>query len=430
MRRSFAWLIAGLAALSTAAQAQPRAPLPPVPVVRGVDAPGPQADRSPVILVSIDGFRADYLKRGLTPTLQTLADGGVRAVAMHPAFPSLTFPNHYTLVTGLTPDHHGVVANTMEDASIQPDDRFTLGTYAAVSDARWWAGAEPIWVTAQAAGLRAATLFWPGSEAAIGGGRPDRWAHFDATITPDQRVDIVLDWLDAPAGKKPHFVTLYFDAVDHAGHADGPDSPQVDAALRQTDAAIARLMTGLRARGLAGTAELVIVADHGMAATSSDRVLYLDDAAGAAGLHIVTSGAVAEVKGAGPGGDAALARLLAWRTPHGRCWRRGEMPAHLRYGANPRIPPVVCVAQAGWLYATRAEVADHPGGVLKGEHGYDPADPRMDALFIAHGPAFRAGYVQPAFDNLDVYPLLAHLLRLAPRPNDGRLAEVAGMLAR
>lgn len=412
MRALFAALALALAAaLPAPAQTQP----PPV------------ADRPPVILVSIDGFRADYLQRRLTPTLEALAADGVRATAMHPSFPSLTFPNHYTLVTGLIPDHHGIVQNAMEDARIQPDHRFTLGDYAAVSDARWWDEAEPIWVTAQKAGLRTGTVFWPGSEAPVGGVRPARWMHFDPAVTPDQRVDVLLDWLDQPAGQRPHFLTLYFSAVDHAGHEHGPDSPEVDAALRETDAALARLVAGLRARGLDRSAELIIVADHGMAAASADRVMYVDDVAPRGDLVGVSGGAVATFAPRGPGGEAALAKLLAWRTPHGRCWRKADIPVRFRYGTNPRIPPVVCIAQTGWIYDVHP-----PAGTtvhaLAGEHGYDPADPHMNALFVAHGPAFRAGYVQPAFDNVDVYPLLAHLLGLASRANDGRLADLAGAL--
>ncbi len=399
------------------------------PTAAAAVAVAPAPDRPPVILVSIDGFRADYLGRGLTPTLSDLARDGVRATAMHPSFPSVTFPNHYTLVTGLRPDHHGIVHNTMVDPAIQPDSRFNLGDYAAVSDGRWWAGGEPIWATAKRAGLRTATLFWPGSEAEIGGLRPDHWAHYDGAVTPDQRVDLLLDWLDLPAGKRPHFLTLYFDAVDHAGHEHGPDAPEVDRALAETDAALARLVAGLRARGLSESAELVIVADHGMAATSASRLLYLEDAAPAGDLAAVTLGPVAEIAPHGPGGPAALLRLLAWRTPHGKCWRKADLPAHLHYGAHPRIPPVVCVAQSGWMYARRPQPGQPPREVPAGEHGYDPADPHMDALFVAHGPAFRRGYVQPAFDNVDVAPLLARLLRISPAPGDGRLDEVSGMLA-
>ena len=397
-----------------AAAAQPAPAVPPV-----------RASRPPLILISIDGFRADYLKRGLTPTLRALANDGVRATAMHPSFPSLTFPNHYTLVTGLRPDRHGIVNNTMEDDRIQPDRRFTLGTYEAVSDPRWWNEATPIWVTAKQAGLRTGTLFWPGSETAIQGVRPDLWMHFDAAVTPEQRVDILLDWLALPPDKRPEFLTLYFDAVDHEGHLHGPDSPEVDAALRRTDAALARLVAGLKALGLAESANLIVVADHGMAPTSADRAVFIEDAQ-AGPVHVVTVGSSMGVAADPEGGEAALDRLVAWRAGHARCRRKRDLPPALHYGANARVPAVVCIADPGWLVLSRD--GDHR--VLAGEHGYDPASPLMDALFVAHGPAFRRGYVQPAFDNVDVYPLMAHVLGIAPLPSDGRLADVEAVLTK
>ncbi|WP_082488914.1 ectonucleotide pyrophosphatase/phosphodiesterase [Duganella sp. Leaf61] len=219
----------------------------------------------PVILVSIDGFRAEYLDRGVTPNLARLAAGGVRAVAMRPSFPSITFPNHYTLVTGLRPDHHGIVENEMNDVAI-PGQHFTLKNRAAVIDRRWWDQAEPVWVTAERHGVRSATLFWPGSEADIRGVRPTVSPRFDGKLPADARVDLLLSWLDRPADQRFGFMTLYFDDVDHAGHDFGPDAPQTTTALAVVDRAIARLQDGLAARQV--EADLVIVSDHGMAALS------------------------------------------------------------------------------------------------------------------------------------------------------------------
>lgn len=219
----------------------------------------------PVILVSIDGFRAEYLDRGVTPNLARLAAGGVRAVAMRPSFPSITFPNHYTLVTGLRPDHHGIVENEMNDAAI-PGQHFTLKNRAAVIDRRWWDQAEPVWVIAERHGVRSATLFWPGSEADIRGVRPTVSPRFDGKLPADARVDLLLSWLDRPADQRFGFMTLYFDDVEHAGHDFGPEAPQTTTALAVVDRAIERLQDGLAARQV--KADLVIVSDHGMAALS------------------------------------------------------------------------------------------------------------------------------------------------------------------
>ena len=419
MFRRFLPLVLGAALCGTAA-AQTPAPTP---------APAARPSRpAPLILVSIDGFRADYFDRGLTPNLAALAADGVRArEGMRPSFPSITFPNHYTLVTGLFPDHHGIVANTMEDPRIVPDSRFTLGTYAAVSDGRWWNEARPLWVTAKHQGLRTATMFWPGSEAPIGGVRPDFWTHFDQTFPPELRVDILLNWLDQPQDKRPAFATLYFDQVDTAGHEHGPDSPELTEALRRTDAAIGRLVSGLKQRGLYELTNLVIVADHGMASTPPSQVVALDDLAPKASVHVVSGGATAGLEAKGP--QAADAeRALIGKHDHFTCWRKQDLPARWHFGTNARVPPIYCVAQIGWLLETREGLARRKSPML-GEHGYDNAEPLMRALFIAHGPAFRKGVLAPVFDNVDVYPLLAEVLGVRPEHNDGALAEVAGMLS-
>lgn len=193
-------------------------------------AAGQALAQAPVILVSIDGFRPDYLQRGVSPTLNRLAAGGVRAVAMRPSFPSVTFPNHYTLVTGLRPDHHGVVDNTMLDPAM-PGERFTIRNSAAVGDRRWWDQAEPVWVTAELNGVRSATMFWPGSEAAIHGVRPTIAPAFDGKLPASAHVDRLLSWLDGPAESRPRFLTLYMDDVDHAGHSYGPDDEHTTEAV-------------------------------------------------------------------------------------------------------------------------------------------------------------------------------------------------------
>ncbi|HEY3521942.1 MAG TPA: ectonucleotide pyrophosphatase/phosphodiesterase [Rhodanobacteraceae bacterium] len=380
---------------------------------------------NPLILVSIDGYRPDYLQRGLSPNLEALAVRGVRAHWMTPSFPTLTFPNHYTLVTGLYPDHHGIVANEMEDPSIQPDHHFTLKNRVAVGDGRWWNEATPLWVSVQQQGGHAATMFWPGSEAAIHGARPDHWHTFDAKVTPDARVDQVLQWLDLPRARRPRVITLYFDQVDHQAHEHGPDSKEVDDALREVDAALGRLIGGLKQRALFDNANLVIVSDHGMAAVPRGHAIYIDKFFDTRRAHTVMLGAIAGVD-ANVGETLDVRGLLAPHA-HMHCWRKEDIPARLHYGTNARIPPIVCLAQTGWLITTRAAQAKRKRAD-RGEHGYDNADPRMRALFVAEGPAFRQGHVVPPFPNVDVYPLLAHLLHIAPQKNDGDYAAVATML--
>ncbi|MEW5837028.1 MAG: ectonucleotide pyrophosphatase/phosphodiesterase [Pseudomonadota bacterium] len=380
---------------------------------------------APLLLISIDGYRHDYLARGFSPNLAALAHDGVRAVSMQPSFPSLTFPNHYTLVTGLRPDHHGIVHNTMEDPRL---GHFDLKNRRAVSHGRWWDEATPLWVSADRHGVKTATMFWPGTEADIQGMHPDHWRPYDGNVTADRRVDQVLAWLDLPGDRRPGFLTLYFDAVDHAGHDYGPDSPQVDQALRDTDEALGRLVAGLRRRGLLDRINLIVVSDHGMAAVPVGHVITLDRLLPLDQVTLVTAGVLAGINPK-PGTDfAAIEARMERPHAHMQCWDKSRVLPRLAYGRNPRVPRLLCLADTGWTISTEGYMRRHPQTRTRGEHGYDNADPRMGALFVAHGPAFERGVVYPAFPNVDVYPLMTHLLGLEPRPNDGDYGQVKDML--
>jgi len=382
-----------------------------------------EAQQRPVILIGIDGFRADYLDRGVTPTLSGLAAEGVRADGgMKPSFPSVTFPNFYTLVNGLHPDNHGLVYNTMRDPGL-PGRTFTLRNRAEVMDRVWYDDGEPIWVTAEKAGLRTATMFWPGSEAPINGVRPSYWLPFEQTVPSLARVNILLGWFTLPVEERPRLATLYFDIVDTAGHRFGPGTPETDAALSEVDTAVAALLTGLEARGI--VADLVIVADHGMAAVSGERLVFLDDYIDVSAVQITGEGPVATLDPL-PGREADVEARLLGRHEHMECWRKGDMPARLAYGRHPRVPALVCLAETGWMIGTRART--DPARIRGGAHGYDNAAPEMRALFIGHGPAFARGVVVPDMDSVDVQPLLGRLLGLVVPSGDGRAGDTAAAL--
>lgn len=379
---------------------------------RGDRAVGP---RPLVILISIDGFHPDYLNRGVTPTLSALAADGASG-PMRPSFPSVTFPNHYTLVTGLHPDRHGIVGNRMIDAG--------LGVFTMASkEPGWWNQAEPIWVTVEKAGLTSATMFWPGSESEIRGVRPSFYRAFDQSVTGDARVDQLLAWLDA--SPRPDFATLYFDVVDTAGHLHGPAAVETDAASASVDGSIARLIAGLQDRGLRRNTVLVIVSDHGMAAISRERVSYLDDLIPADALNIIYAGAAVFLDPVS-GREAEVEAALVRRHPHGECWRKADIPARLALGANPRVSAIVCAADTGWLFATRERPVTRTGGA----HGYDNAAPEMAALFIVHGSGIAQGVTLDALDSVDVHPLLGRLLGLPVPVGDGRVADTLPAIRR
>ncbi|MGR4863583.1 alkaline phosphatase family protein [Caulobacter sp. LARHSG274] len=388
--------------------------------------PSPTQGAALTILISLDGFRPDYLDRGNTPALNALAADGVRG-AMRPSFPSLTYPNHYTLVTGKRPDHHGMVNNTLEDDAI-PGVSFSMSNHEAVADGRWWDQARPIWVSAEQQGVHAGTLFWPGSEARIDGVRPSRWQAFDIKVPSNDRVDTLLSWIDArepPLG----FATLYFDRTDTEGHHYGPYSPEVNAAAAEVDAAIARLVAGLKARGLYQSTNLVVVADHGMAPQPLSGLVDVATLADPAKAKFVSTGSIVGVRPL-PGFEAEVTAAMLKAHPHLTCWQKARIPARFGYGTNPRVPPIVCLAQSGWYFTTASALkkrwAEHPRD--GGAHGYDPASPDMRAVFVAHGPAFKPGVVLPVFDNVDVYPLLTRLIGVKGDKGDGSLAPVKAAL--
>ena len=363
-----------------------------------------------VILVSIDGFSPDYLGKGQTPVLDGLVAGGAFG-SMRPSFPSVTFPNHYTLVTGLHPDHHGVVGNRFTDAQL---GAFTM----ASKESGFWDQGEPIWVTAEKAGVRTGTMFWPGSEVEIHGVRPSQWAPFDQGMPGDARVDRLLSWLDLPVDQRPKLETLYFDIVDTAGHRNGPDSAETRAAAASVDASMARLIEGLKARGLYDRTMLIVVSDHGMAATSPDRVVWIDDIIDSAALKIGYGGAVLTADPA-PGREAEVQQKLVGRHPHMECWNKADVPARLVFGSNPRVAQIVCLVETGWLTATR----DRPVTRAGGAHGYDNQAPEMAAIFIAHGPGVVAGRRLTDLDSVDVQPFLARMLGIEAPAGDGRAQD-------
>lgn len=377
--------------------------------------PRPQGARPTVLLVMIDGFRYDYLEHYPCPNLHRIIAQGVRAPLVS-EFPTKTFPNHYSMVTGLFPEHHGIVDNTMYDPSF--DAEFRITDSAAVRDGRWWGG-EPLWVTAQRQGQLAAPYFWPGSEAVIEGIRPRYWMHYNPDTPDSARVRQVLEWLTLPADR-PTFVTLYFSEVDHEGHDAGPFSAAVGAAVQHVDSAIGSLLDGIAAHRLAGHVNVIVVADHGMAAISPDSVVAIDD--------YLSVDALAHVSGANPalglwpkpGLEDSVVRALRGKNPHLDVWRRDSIPERFHYRNNPRIPPVLALARVGWSVTLRhGDVTSHPERFRGGTHGYDDTLSVMRATFLAVGPAFRQGYTAGAFRNIQLYDLMAGILGLEPVPNDG-----------
>ena len=380
---------------------------------------------STVILVSIDGFRHDYLENTTCPNLRSLAATGTRAQWLIPVFPTKTFPNHYSIATGMYVENHGVVANTMYDPEF--DAMFTMRMRNEVSNARWWGG-EPIWVTAEKQGVISAPFFWPGSEAPIGGIRPSYYKAFDASMTEEQRVAQVLQWLDLPDQQRPRFITLYFDRLDNAGHDYGPVYADVDTAVGIIDHAIGQLIAGLTKRGLFEKVMLLVVSDHGMAPIEKERTVYLDDYLSSGdSVRIIDWGIVVSLWPK-PGTAERIHRAVKNAHPRMHVFIKDSIPDRWHYRMNKRVAPIVLVADEGWVITSRGEQGYWRRRVKGGNHGYDNQAHSMRALFIAHGPAFEAGRVVEPFENIQIYNLLCSLLQIVPSPNDGDMRVAKSLM--
>jgi predicted AlkP superfamily pyrophosphatase or phosphodiesterase len=381
-----------------------------------------------VLLVSFDGFRWDYVHRYPTSEIQRLLARGAHAEALIPPFPSKTFPSHYTAVTGLYPEHHGIVANTMYDPEFRA--RFSLADRAAVEDERWWGG-EPIWVTGERQGRVTASLFWPGSEGSVKGVRPRYWARYDRAISPAAQVDRVIEWLDKPASERPVFIAVYFSDVDAAGHQDGPDSPAVRAAIERLDRALERLRHGLEQRGLADRINLILSSDHGMTEVSRDRQIILDDYLDLTTVDVVDWSPVLMLA-ARDSDHERVYRQLAGANPHLAVFRKADIPARLHFRDSRRITPIVGIASEGWTIASRAEAArraSEAAPASRGAHGYDNAVPSMRGILIGAGPAFKRGAVIPPVENVHLYAMMCRILGLTPAPNDGSADALDALLS-
>lgn len=379
-----------------------------------------------IVLVSIDGFRWDYPDQYVTPAIDRLIANGVRAQSLRPQFPTVTFPNHYSIATGLTPSNHGIVANAFPSRDRQR--WYSLNDPSAVGDGSWYGGV-PVWVAAEASGLVAAAYFFVGTEAEIGGIRPTYWQPFDASVPGSARIDQALQWLDMPDETRPHLITLYFGTVDKIGHQFGPDAVQTGVAVASVDQLIGQLLDGVDQSPVSQEIYLILVSDHGMSTHiqgSSD--LVLTDIVDLTEVAVVGGGSYAFLffDQDDPNRAVQIRDTINAGWPDGQAWLRDGAPVEWNVTPDSRFPDVIVQADDRYRVANDpARLAQLPVGL----HGWAPGFAAMDGIFIASGPRLPRGVSVDTVSVLDIYPLILEILEIPlTGPIDGDTDALAGLL--
>ena len=383
-----------------------------------------QAIKAPyVVMISLDGFRYDYDRIHGAKTLQSIARNGVRAEGLIPVYPSKTFPNHYSLVTGLYADEHELVSNEFIDPKTEAT--YSIGGPSVVEGT--WYGGEPLWNTAQKNGFLTASFFWIGSEAPIQGMYPNWYVKYNGAVSADDRINQVMTWLKLPENERPHFISLYFSAVDDAGHATGPESSETKAAVQQVDEVISQLRDQMRATGL--PMNLIIVSDHGMEKLDQTKIILLDPSIDLSPYQISGQGTMVKLylKAGFPASqiDQTVAELRAKQNGPYRVWTRQEMKG-FHFSKTRRTGDIIIEPDAPYLVYAKAPSSSVRGG----NHGWDPQKfKNMHGIFFAEGPAFKQGVQIKAFENIHIYPLVTQILGLKNTPQvSGKLAVTKDLL--
>ncbi|KAJ5528370.1 pyrophosphatase/phosphodiesterase [Penicillium frequentans] len=390
------------------------------------------------ILISLDGFRADFLNRGLTPSLNSLVADGTSPQYMNPSFPSVTFPNHFTLVTGLYPESHGIVGNTFWDPEMKEEFYYTHPSVSMLP--KWW-NAEPIWVTAEKRGVKSGIHMWPGSEAHIGTPEPTYVDKYNGSEALSRKVNRVLEFLDLPGAEdesqlspaRPQFIAAYVPDVDRDGHNYGPNGTEIETTISRADEFVGGIVAGLKSRNLTDVVNIMVVSDHGMATTSNERLVQLDDIIDLGLVDHLDGWPSRGIRPKRPEDLATLQAQLEKASPdyaHAfEFYTRETMPERYHFKNNDRIAPLWVIPKTGWAIVERPEFdaaealktgeVYHPRGI----HGYDHEHPLMRAIFIARGPAFphTPNSRLDAFQNIEVYNIVCDSLGIDPLPNNGTL---------
>jgi len=384
------------------------------------------SERPYVLLISLDGFRWDYIDRGLSPNIEWIAENGVEALSLEPVFPTKTFPTHYSIVTGLHAENHGMISNSFFDW--ETGERFTLGNRDMVENAKYYQ-AEAIWETLRRNGIITASYFWVGSEIDIEYRRPHYYHRYDSSRPHLDRVEGIIEWLQLPENERPQFLTLYYSDVDSEGHRTGPYSDELNASIALVDSIMGVLLDRLEDINMLDKINIIVVSDHGMTEVSPDRVIELHHIFGE--YDVVTDGVgpVMMVRPDNPDDAEPIYRRLKENEENYRVYLKEETPAYWHYSAHPYIMPILVVADIGWSLSPWPYDPARGYFATGGNHGYDNKHIDMHGIFYAMGPAFKNGYRTGTVRSVDIYPLIMEIFGLQSRSGiDGDLNNMRFLL--
>lgn len=365
----------------------------------------PSSDKY-TLVVSFDGFRHDYINRVPTPNFDKFINGGVIASSLSPVFPSLTFPNHYSLATGYHADEHKILGNKFFSKTLNKD--YSMRDSKAVQNGQFY-GMEPIWVTAEKNNILSATYFWIGSEAEINGYRPTIYKKYDGSVKFKSRVDSVISWYNLPFEQRPKLTMLYFSEPDYTGHEYGPNSNEVNKSVMEMDSIFGYLIDELSRTKVYKDLDIIVVSDHGMSDVSLDKVILLDTFIDLDKYKVIPSFAVTHLWNLND--DEDISNIFD-NENNVQIFKKGQFPKKYHF-SNSDSPDYLIVADLGWSLTTSQKLnqsKSFPGGM----HGYDSNYLEMHGIFFANGPSFKSGVRIDSFENINLYPIICKTLEIPP----------------
>lgn len=378
-----------------------------------------------LILISFDGFRWDYPSKELTPNLNYIEENGVKALSLKPSFPSNTFPNHLTIVTGLHPQNHSIISNSIYDKF--NNEYYSIGDSTAVRNPKWYKG-EMIWETARRQGIITASYFWPGSELNLDFRRPNYFEYYEHERDYLTRVNGVLNWLQLPYEKRPKFITLYFDLVDTYGHKYGPKSEETNQAVKLVDSVLGHLLKGLNSLDIKDSVNIIVVSDHGMTETPNTKVINVEEIISNRKIKMFGKGSTMHLYGDKDELQSAYKNLIANRKNYSVYWR-DEIPEYYNFKNNPLIGDILIIADIGYSLITNRDLKII-NEYSKGNHGFDNNHIDMHGIFYGIGPSFKKGYKIGTLENIHIYPLMCKLLNIIPNQKiDGDINSIGFILS-